>query len=149
MKKTSTRIVAFLLLFAMLLGSFGTITAFAEGDKGNIELSFEPNTEKVKVYLDNNLQDSNIIEDVDVSIAHTLKLVIPEESDHVFKTNGLKEFTDVINPKTETSDGDWNEGANQGSFVVRNNYPLEKEVKATEGTVNIGLNCLLYTSRCV
>ncbi len=139
MKKTSTRIVAFLLLFAMLLGSFGTITAFAEGDKGNIELSFEPNTEKVKVYLDNNLQDSNIIEDVDVSIAHTLKLVIPEESDHVFKTNGLKEFTDVINPKTETSDGDWNEGANQGSFVVRNNYPLEKEVKATEGTVNIGL----------
>ena len=139
MKKTSIRIVAFLLLFAMLLGSIGTITAFAAESTGTLEISFNPNVEGIEVTCDDDSVEDNSVEDLDVSQAHTLKLVIPEDTPYVFKENGKKNHTDVVMPVDGTNHGDWEYQDDTKAWKAIKKYELEKEVKATEGTIKINL----------
>lgn len=137
MKKTSLKIVAFLLLFAMLLGSIGTITAFAGGDNelvGTLKLTYDHDI-TVGAKLDGEDVTGNTISGIVITEDHLLDLQVSDDYNYVFKSNGRREITDPITGKTDSDDGHWVQ--KDGEWIAEYDYELVKEITATEGQYSI------------
>lgn len=157
MKKTSTRIVAFLLLFAMLLGSFGTITAFAgegtqdEDPKGSITVNLKDDTNqdvsladaKLDAYLGED-QNKTDLDAVDVTTEQKLTLKFKDDSDYV--------FTDNTNKKEVTIEAYKEDGAEDNSTKIKwvkvgEKYTVTVEQKIKLKPLKKGTLSINFTSK--
>lgn len=158
MKKTSTRIVAFLLLFAMLLGSFGTITAFADGEKGDeepklgsiiVKLKDGDNNEvtladaKLDAYLGVDENNTNL-KQVNVTEEQNLTLKFKDESKYVFADDQMeKKFTiEAFNENSTEGDSSKIKWVKEGE-----EYTATVETKIKLKPLKTGTLSIKFTSK--